>query len=250
MSDTHRPTTPTSADDSPHAMNTAAGGSIDRALAGEARWSINDVLGEAWEKQNGMKLSFWLAMIMYMIIIGVLSYVLELVLGAEAIGAVVAQVVIGLVSYPMVAGFAMMGVKRAAGQPISATMIFDYYGRTLPIFLLNLVMFLLIAIGLMLLVVPGIYLMIAYGMAIPLLVDKNMGIWEALETSRKAMTKCWFRYFGLMLLMMLIIMISAIPLGLGLIWTMPTLVLVVGVVYRDLFGVEASAEEAATAQVV
>lgn len=245
MSENNPYQAPQGPDDAPRSPE---GGSIERALAGDVHWSINDVLSEAWEKQNGVKLAFWLAMLIYLVVVGVLGYVLELALGKEGAGVMVAQLVIGLATYPMAAGFIMMGVKRAAGLPVSATMIFDYYGKTLQIFLLNLVMSILVVIGILLLVLPGIYLAIAYAMAIPLLVEKNMGIWEALETSRKAITKCWFRYFGLMLLMLVIILISIIPLGLGLIWTMPTLMLVMGVVYRDLFGVDGPEPQATVEQ--
>ena len=71
----------------------------------------------------------------------------------------------------------------------------------------------------------------------PLITDKGMGVWEAMETSRKAIHKCWFRVFGIYLLMILIYLVSMIPLGIGLIWTMPMIIMVGGILYRRLFGV-------------
>ena len=41
-----------------------------------------------------------------------------------------------------------------------------------------------------------------------------------------------------MILMMLIAAVSAIPLGIGLIWTYPMMINVIGILYRDIFGVE------------
>ena len=86
---------------------------------------------------------------------------------------------------------------------------------------------------------PGLYLLFAYMLALPLLVDKQLGIWEALETSRKAITPCWFRVVGLSLISAVVVAVSAIPLGIGLIWTLPFLGLVMAIVYRDLVGVSA-----------
>lgn len=211
-------------------------------------WKIGDVLNEAMDLLKGCKLPFWGALILYGVILGVLGYALEKILATlpgDIAAPVINQIIVGLVSYPMGAGLMMMGIKRAAGMPLRTTMIFDYYGKTLPIFLLNLLMIVLIAIGFLLLVLPGLYLAIAYAFAIPLLVEKNLGIWESLETSRKMVNKFWFRYFGLILAMVVILLISAIPLGIGLIWTLPMMFLVMGIVYRNTFVVEEEAAEEA-----
>ncbi|WP_419533208.1 hypothetical protein [Endozoicomonas sp.] len=113
---------------------------------------------------------------------------------------------------------------------------YDYFNTTLPLLGLYILMTILIVIGFLLLILPGIYLAIAYMLAIPLVVDKKMGIWEALETSRKAVTKRWFSIFGLTLLIMLINAIAMIPLGLGLIWTVPMSTIAFGILYRNIFG--------------
>ncbi len=150
---------------------------------------------------------------------------------------IVSQIVIGLVSYPLSAGMTMLGIKRSVGEPANAFMIFDYYSKTISIFLLYVLMMILIFIGLILLILPGIYLMVAYSMAMPLLVEKNMGIWEALETSRKRINKCWFEMLVLYILMIVLFIVAALPLGIGLIWAVPFAIVLMAVVYRNLFGV-------------
>jgi uncharacterized membrane protein len=120
-------------------------------------------------------------------------------------------------------------------------MIINYYDRILPIFVLNILVVIVVMLGMVALILPGIYLAISYAFAIPLLVDKRMGIWEAMETSRKAITHCWFRYFGLMLLSGLVIFAGALALGIGLIWTMPMAMLMFASVYHEMFGFEGDA---------
>lgn len=74
-------------------------------------------------------------------------------------------------------------------------------------------------------------------LAIPLVVERGLTPWQALETSRKAITQRWFKVFGLFLLLGLITLVSAIPLGVGLVWTIPLFVIAMGVLYRTIFGV-------------
>jgi uncharacterized membrane protein len=130
----------------------------------------------------------------------------------------------------------MMGVKIAVDAPVEVTEIFAYFKKVLVLVGTSILYYLMIIIGLCLLVLPGIYLMVAYLLAFPLVAEKNMGPWEALETSRKAITHHWFKFVGLYLLLALIMLVSAIPLGIGLIWTLPMSTILVGVVYRTVFG--------------
>ena len=175
------------------------------------------------------------------IAMGILGAVTAMVAAELAVAtAVLAQVVQLVVTAPLMAGLFMLGIKRAAGQPVTASMLLNYFPKTLPLFLTYLLMIVLVVIGFVLLVIPGIYLVIAYALALPLLVDKNLGIWESLETSRKGITRCWFRFFGFGIISFVIVLISAIPLGIGLIWTLPWLYAAMGIVYRDVFGVSSN----------
>ena len=62
-----------------------------------------------------------------------------------------------------------------------------------------------------------------------------MGAWEAMETSRKAITLYWWRYFGLMLVAMLLIIIGSIPLLIGLIWVLPIVAIATDEVFAKTF---------------
>ena len=107
----------------------------------------------------------------------------------------------------------------------------------MPLFILNILMAVLIYIGFLLLLIPGFYLAIAYMLALPLAMERKLSPWEALEASRKAITQRWFKVFGLMLVLSLIMILSMIPLGIGLIWTFPMFIIAVGILYRTIFGV-------------
>ncbi len=200
-------------------------------------WNISSVLNEAWQLISGFKATLWGAVLIYIGILFAVSLPFEFLGKESVIMIIVSQIVIALVTYPLSAGMTMLGIKRSVGEPANAFMIFDYYSKTLSLFLLYVVMLVLIGIGLVLLVLPGIYLMVAYSMAMPLMIEKNMGIWEALETSRKRINQCWFEILALYILVILIFIVAMLPLGIGLIWAVPFTIVLMAVVYRSLFGV-------------
>lgn len=200
-------------------------------------WTIENVMNEAWQLTKGFKGSFWGALIIYIVIAAILGAITEFIAGTSVALNIIFQLIQALITYPLAAGLTMIAVRQSVGLACNATMIFDYYPKTIPIFLLYLLMTLLIVVGMLLLVIPGIYLAIAYCFALILLVDKNLGIWEALETSRQAVTKCWFRTFGLFIVIFVIVLVSMIPLGIGLIWSLPFGSLAFAIVYRNLFAV-------------
>jgi len=211
-------------------------------------FSIGAVLSEAWEKTSGLKGSFWAA--------GAIFFVAVLILGAalgggsallasqgDAGGGVLidlfVQLVIMAVMYPFMAGIVMLGVERSVDLPLSYKSVFSYFSYTLPLLGVAVLMSVLVTIGFILLIIPGIYLSLAYMFAVPLVVEKNLGIWDAMETSRKAVTSHWFKLFFLFLIMGILVIISAIPFGIGLIWTYPMMVVMMGILYRDIFGIDA-----------
>ena len=225
-------------------ISTDGAGSVAKALAGDYRLDIGAVLSEAWAKTKGSKGTIWLAFLLVMLVIipaSIVPVIVGMVFGGSGAVAglvsVLFQLAINVLMLPIMAGLWMIGIKRAAGVPVGATEIFGYFGKTVSLFLCMLLMYLLVLVGFILLVLPGIYLMVAFSMAMPLIVEKNMGVWEALQTSRKAMTHQWFTFFGLGIVVMLIYLVGGMfTLGIGLIWILPFLFLVMGVVYRTVFG--------------
>lgn len=140
-----------------------------------------------------------------------------------------------VVSYGMTAGLFMIGVHIARGKNVKATEIFAYFDRIVPLIIQYILMSILLMIGFILLILPGIYLMVSYMFAVPLLLDKGLGPWQAMEHSRQVVSGRWFSYFGTILVTMALVGLSAIPLGIGLIWTLPLAYNVYGEMYVAAF---------------
>ena len=229
-------------------------GSVDRAFFGEFDFSISKVFSEAWQRVNGAKLPFVGATFIYIIIAVVATTAVSLVfdsqkyydaeLYTQAFLSDQAQSLLTLpILVPLMMGIVMMGIKRATDHEFTVTNIFDYYVLVWPLVFASLLMNLMIAVGLLLLILPGIYLAVAYAFTLPLMIDKKLGIWDAMELSRKAVSHRWFKCFTYDLVVFGIILLSIIPFGIGLIWSLPLVYISYGILYRRVFGYSGGEEE-------
>ncbi len=234
---------PVAAADSAPGVAAPVAGVPPRGAAG-SYLSIGRILDESWRRTRGLKGPVWGAYLLILLVIGVFNGLVGMTVGAMGHGAVAvgfavaAQISVSLLFYPFMAGIMMMGVYRAVDLPVSCKMAFGFLGFVVPVLLASFLVGVFTVIGFMLLVIPGIYLSVAYLCVLPLIIDKKMGVWEAMETSRKGVSEHWFTVFLVYLIIGFIVMISAIPMGIGLIWTVPMMVAAGGIVYRDIFGVD------------
>lgn len=229
------------------------GGSLESALAGNYTFSIAQLLSFGWQKTSGFKAAFWLGAIIYCIASGLvnrlssaisngLGFASSFALGINPFTLVpsfLITLILGALVYSLAVGLFLMAINRAADKPVKAGDLFKYWPKLVPIFITYLLMTLLTLIGFCLFILPGIYLSIAYLFALPLLVDKNLTPWEALEASRKAIHHHWGHVFGFCLAMLGLVLVSLIFIGIPLIWLLPTCALAMGRLYIIMFGLEA-----------
>ena len=225
------------------------GGNIEDAIAGNIEISMTGIMGDAWRQLKGFKTVCLLAGLLYIALAFATNFInFPIIIGLMAMGAdetsagligTLLQFVISIAILPVFIGIHILGMRHAQNRSTTATAIFGYFSKIPALFLCYFIMIMMIALGMVLLVLPGIYLLIAYMYAMHLVVEKDMPAWRALETSRKAITRVWFRFAGLYLLILIINMLAAIPLFIGLIWTVPWSVLTMSMVYTRIFGAEA-----------
>lgn len=221
-------------------------GSIESALVGNYEFRPTEVISQAWANLKGMKTTYWLACIVYAVIYGVIGGLISFAMGSMvdsvtgefSVVGLLGQIVLTLAMGPLAAGLYMIPIKYSVGAKIEVGELFKHFDKTLPLFLMTALLYLTVALGLILLVIPGVYLLVSYAFAFPLMIEKNMGPWEALNTSRKAVTHKWFSMAGFYLLIILIVLIGFVALFIGVLWAIPLVGLASAVAYRDIFGVE------------
>jgi hypothetical protein len=135
--------------------------------------------------------------------------------------------ILGLVASLLFSGVFSGGLyyyylRRIRGQPAEIGDAFA--GFTLafaPLMLGGLVSALLTGVGLILLIIPGLYLAVAWSFTAPLIIDHKLEFWTAMEVSRRVVTAQWWRVFGLMILAVLIAMLGVLVCIVGVVFTMP-----------------------------
>jgi uncharacterized membrane protein len=205
-------------------------------MSTDTDWQIGQVLKTATEKQVGFKWSYMAPFLIYLIITSVIAVLQDATVGTgEGVAASLTQVIVNILVYPLGIGLGLLGIRRAAGKDTPLSTLWEPYSQFIPLVVMLVLMGLLIVGGFFLLVLPGIYLAVAYSFAPYLMIEKNMGVWEALETSRKAITTCWWRYFGLLLIAVLLFIVGTIPLLIGLVWVLPIMAIAIGEVFVATF---------------
>jgi len=235
-------------------------GSVEDALAGRYDFQIGEVMSEAWRLTSGFKLTWWGTYLVVLFGSMILSFILGMIFAVAKLGVagqVIVQIISTAIGLVVAVGMVMQVVRRAGGLPISVGTAFSYFDRWLTALGAGLLVIILVLIGLLLLIVPGIYLSTTYQMVFPLIGDRKMGVWQAMETSRKALTHRWGKIFltyvaagllacapALLLIPVVlatkapaVIFLAAVVAIIPMFWTLPWLYLVVGVLYRRIFGV-------------
>ncbi len=224
---------------------TDSGFTEDEACQTNSDFSIANIIREAWEKTKGVKGTIWAgSAVMYLVLLIIIAggaFLFPSVAGepatlTEAFGNALFQTAADLLSILFTAGLFLMGIKRAAEETIHWKMIFKGFSCAGKIIVATILQFTLISVGFLLLILPGIYLIVGYTMTIPLIIEKGLSPWQAMEMSRKAVHKIWWKIMGLFCLMVLIFMVSCIPFGIGLIWTWPMFIVLIGTMYQHFFG--------------
>jgi uncharacterized membrane protein len=142
---------------------------------------------------------------------------------------------LGVIMVPLAAGVGLSCLQQLRGGDFVFQDFFQGFRQFVQLALYGLVTNIAIIVGLVLLIAPGIYLMVAYFFGWLLVADKGIDFWRAMEVSRVVAHRKWFSLFGFVLVLMLINIIGAIPLGLGLLITIPWTICASTKAYHDIF---------------
>ena len=83
--------------------------------------------------------------------------------------------------------------------------------------------------------IPCVYLIVSYIFVLPLIVDRHLTVWQAMETSRRAVHHQWFPTLGLLLAAGMLLIIAAAALGFGLVLAFPLSIGALMIGYEVMF---------------
>ena len=197
---------------------------IEKLIENGYDFDINKYLSEGWDLFKESAGLF----ILYALLIFVINTVVPF-----------AGFVVGAVLF---AGYYMAAHKIETSKNLKLEDFFKSFDFFLPLFLAGLVGGILTAVGLALLILPGIWLAVALSFSYQLIIFEKMDFWESIETSIKIINKRWFSFLLLWLIMIAINIVGAIPFGLGLLITFPYTAMVFYSCYKHVVGLKADRE--------
>lgn len=224
-----------------------------------------DTIGAAWRKVSGTKGSIWAALIV-LVLISVVLFALQALI-SHIVPALdpVTGIIIQAINFLLQMGILYIGIQRAFDLPITYRLMFRNFQhplwlKVIGLYILQILIFLIpvliFFIPLIFKAVAGnepsmlpfpvslllyligiiaiIYLAVRLSLSMAFVVDKQYGPVQAVKASFQATRSNFWRLVAIMIIQIFIILISAIPLGIGLIWTIPFAYIIYGIVYKNL----------------
>lgn len=221
-------------------------------------FNIIDMIKTSYHYTKGFKTTAWIFVMFIAIIMYIVYQVFGLFLPTAEINSEQFQKNIQIIGFlaipisaPLMTGIYMTIITYLRGENVSYKSVFKYFPiiwnlslASLFIHTINKSIFIGVnTIGeylhLELVILAYIFSMsvgIIYFFTLPLIADKGLKIWDAMELSRKAVSAHFFKITFLYLSLVIIVVISAIPFGIGIIWTMPMIFIgLYGLLYRVMF---------------
>ena len=135
---------------------------------------------------------------------------------------------------PLLTGFIVVALCQIGGRKVELRHYAWGFRFFLPLLVVSVLCSVLVSVGLMLLVLPGIYLVVAYMLTPVLVVELNMDFWPAMELSRRIVSRHWFRMALLALVLAGVNMLGGLAAVLGLCVTVPFSMNVLTVAATDI----------------
>ncbi|MDZ7331482.1 MAG: hypothetical protein ONB13_05575 [candidate division KSB1 bacterium] len=147
--------------------------------------------------------------------------------------------IIGLiVAGPLTAGFFYIIFSRIRGRNFYLGDIIKGFEVWVPAALADILISIFVGLGFIFLIIPGIIISALYLFAIPLIIEKRMDFWQAMETSRKLVSRNLLEFSIFMLLLYVILFIGVLILGVGFLVALPVTFAAIAYAYADLIGLE------------
>jgi hypothetical protein len=148
-----------------------------------------------------------------------------------------ASLVAILLQPPLLAGLFLRFVTKIRGEYSNAETAFAGFSTDfLQLLVGGFVLCVLITLGFYCLIIPGVFLLVAWVFTLPLIIDQHLDFWSAMELSRKVVSRHWFQVLGLLLALVLFSAAGALALVVGVVVTLSIAVAAFAYAYEDIFG--------------
>lgn len=211
----------------------------------------------AWEKTKGAKGAIWLGILIIIVLSIIAGFAITLLKEATPLISGICSFLIEIFLFLFMVGLYYIGACRAFDRPVTYYLMFRslewpytirilgvYFLKYIIIFLCMLILFipaaftdktyLLHIVFTIISFIAIIYLMVRLSLAMMFVLVEKTGPIKALELSWQATRGNFWNLIGFWCFMIIIFVVSAIPLGIGLIWAFPFAYVAWGEIYKNL----------------
>jgi uncharacterized membrane protein len=141
-----------------------------------------------------------------------------------------------VVAGPLLAGMFIAVKRRMLHGRTDLMDLFAGFNLFIDAFLVGIITAIFTVVGLALCIFPALIVAAFYLFAYLFLVDRKLGFWEAMESSRRLVVQDLLGYILFVFLLLLFNLLGLILLGVGLLVTIPVSVAAIAVAYKETVG--------------
>jgi uncharacterized membrane protein len=141
-----------------------------------------------------------------------------------------------VVAGPLLAGMFIAIKRRMLHGHTDLMDLFAGFNLFIDAFLIGILTAIFTFVGLALCVFPALIVTAFYLFAYVFLVDRKLGFWEAMESSRRLVVQDLLGYIFFVFLLLLFNLLGLLLLGVGLLVTIPVSVAAIAVAYKETVG--------------
>lgn len=168
-----------------------------------------------------------------------LSFIYIVILAVASTTFIVGLILAG----PLTAGFFYIILNKIRGREIYIGDIAKGFDVFIAAVLADILISAFVFIGFTFLIIPGIIISALYLFAFPLIIEKKMDFWQAMEASRKLVTRNIFELSIFMLILYILLFVGVMLVLVGFFIALPIVFAAIAYAYCDLVGLEQPAVE-------
>ena len=227
------------------------GGSLDKALRGEVKLDLKLHVKEAWELTKQQKAEMLHGALLLVVAAFALAFLIQAVFDIDNLETASAQnlliiKLIGVaVTAPIIAAMSLLGIAHSVGQRPA---FFNLFKRIVGLMVVVVLALLIAAFtdlfsaltstvsGLLSLIFT-VYIGMATGFSVLLLIEKKLALTQAIVQSFKVFNRYILPLSIFYLMFFALMIVGMFTFGIAYIWLIPFYFNLKGVLYRELFGV-------------
>lgn len=206
-----------------------------------------EIKAKAKAKLEGNMWNIWQAILIILVINMFVGFITN---DMGKVGGGIAEMLFTLALTPLTVGLCKYILDLVRGEKFEIKTLFNSYSKILMIVAAAILSYVIIAVGFILLIIPGIIAGIALAMIYYIIADGEEDPVEALKGSYNMMNGYKWDYFVFCLSFIGWILLSVITLGIALIWVYPYLSVAFAMYYDELKKLRAGEDKVVEAEAV